>query len=114
MPPTEIAEFEKIAASLAPQAVAIAGGDRPCDLGLYRQLRGKPYVRQCILVGNLDDMRAAAEQLGVELAEEDVVATDSQEETATQILDGGFIGSHLVEALLARGDPTRDLGSSVR
>lgn len=87
MPPTEIAEFENIAASLAPQAVAIAGGDRQCDLGLYQQLREKPYVRQCILVGDRADMRAAAERLGIDLAEDDVVATNSQEETAARILE---------------------------
>lgn len=87
MPPTEIAEFEKIAASLTPQAVAIAGGDREADLVLYQQLREKPYVKQCFLVGDEADMHREAEKLGFSVSPEDIVGTTSQEETAACILE---------------------------
>jgi len=87
MPATEIAEFERIAGALTPQTVGIAGGDRSCDLLLYRQLREKPYVRQCILVGDEAAIRREAEALGLVLPASDVAATNSQEETAARVLE---------------------------
>ncbi len=87
MPPTEIAQFEEIAASLTSQVVAVAGGDREGDLLLYRQLREKAYVKQCILVGDEADMHREAERLGFSVSSEDIVATTSQEETAERILE---------------------------
>lgn len=89
MAAAEIAEFESIAASLSPQTIAIAGGDRKGDLLLYRKLRDKDYVRQCILVGDEEEMRKAAELLELDIPAADIIGTDSQEETAEAILDLG-------------------------
>ncbi len=87
MAATEIAEFERIAASLSPRTIAIAGGDREADLLVYKYLREQTYVRQCLLVGEESEMRSAAERIGMELAAEDLIGTDSQEETAETILE---------------------------
>jgi len=84
---TQILEFEGIAASLLPQTIAIAGGDREGDIELYRNLRDKPYVEQCILVGEEREMHNAAEGLGLDINPADIIATDSQEETAARIHD---------------------------
>ena len=92
MAAVNIADFETIAASLAPQVIAIAGGDRHCDLTLYHELREKPYVRQCVLIGDAAEMRRGAEHLGFAIASEDVVGTASQEETAAAILELGRSG----------------------
>ena len=85
MATTEIAEFESMAASLSPQTIAVAGGDREGDLLLYRSLRDKPYVKQCILVGNEEEMLEAASRLELEIPVADIVGTDSQEQTAETI-----------------------------
>jgi len=87
MAATEIAQFESIAESLTPQTIAIAGGDREGDLLLYRNVRDKPYVKQCVLVGNEKDMLAAASRLELEIPTADIVGTDSQEQTAETILE---------------------------
>ena len=87
MAATEIAEFEKIAASLSPRTITIAGGDREADLRVYQYLREQAYVRQCLLVGDEAAMRSAAERIGLELTDEDLIGTASQEETAETILD---------------------------
>jgi len=87
MAATEIAEFESIAASLSPRTITIAGGDREGDLLVYKYLREQAYVRQCILVGDETEMRKAAERLGMEIPAEDIIGTDSQEETAATIFE---------------------------
>ena len=87
MAATEIAEFERIAASLSARTIAIAGGDRKADLLVYKYLREQAYVRQCLLVGDEGEMRSAAERLGMDLAAEDLMGTESQEETAEIILE---------------------------
>ena len=60
-------------------------GDRKGDLLLYQKLRDKEYVKQCILVGDEKQMREAAELLDLDIPSEDVIGTDSQEETAANI-----------------------------
>jgi len=84
--PTPIAAFEQIASSLTPQTVAIAGGDRSCDLKLYAQLRQTPYVGQCMLVGDASAIRREAERLEFEVPADDISGTHSQDETAETIL----------------------------
>lgn len=87
METTKIEDFERIAASLSPRTITIAGGDREGDLLVYKELREKAYVRQCILVGDESEMRKAAENLGMEIAAEDIMGTASQEETAETIFE---------------------------
>lgn len=87
MATAEIAEFESIAASLSPRTIVIAGGDREGDLHLYRKMRDKQYVRQCLLVGDETTMRKAAESLDLDIPAEDIIGTSSQEETAANIYE---------------------------
>jgi len=83
----QIADFEEIATTQPPQTIAIAGGDRECDLALYGELRDKPYVRQCILVGSAGDIRQASQRTGVDVPESDMIATETEEATAEVILE---------------------------
>ncbi len=87
MPPTKIAEFENIAASLSPRITAIAGGDRECDVALYGQLRQKPYIKQCIIVGNDEAMRETSARLGFDIPDEDIIDAKSQEAVAETIFE---------------------------
>jgi len=82
-----IAEFQNIAATLAPRRLVIAGGDREDDLALYQMLRAKAFVSQCILVGSETTMQATAARLGLTLDPADIVATQSQEETALKVME---------------------------
>ena len=83
----QISEFQNIAAALPPQRVYIAGGDREEDISLYACLRRKPFVSQCLLVGDANGMQEAAGRLGVALDPADTVGTGSQEETAATIME---------------------------
>lgn len=87
MPIIPISEFQNIASTLPPQRVYIAGGDRGEDISLYACLRQKPFVRQCVLVGNESEMKQAAGKLGISIDPADIVGTFSQEETATKIME---------------------------
>ncbi|MDD4870928.1 MAG: butyrate kinase [Kiritimatiellae bacterium] len=80
-----ISEFQNIAASLPPRRVFIAGGDREEDISLYTCLREKPFVKQCVLVGDEKKMKRAAEKADVQIAASDIISTSSQEETAARI-----------------------------
>lgn len=80
-----IAEFQNIAASQSPRIVVIAGGDREEDIALYKILQGKKFVRQCLLAGNENSVKQAAEKLRVTVSQKDIIATQSQEETAATI-----------------------------
>ena len=82
-----IADFQEIASSLPGRRVFIAGGDREEDILLYSCLTKKTFVKQCILVGNEATMKQAAEKLNVSVQKSDIIATQSQEETAARIKD---------------------------
>jgi len=80
-----IADFQNIAASQSPRVVVIAGGDREEDVALYLILKEKQFVRQCLLAGSEKSMRHAAEKLGITIPQKDIIATQSQEETAATV-----------------------------
>lgn len=82
-----IADFQKIASALPGRRVFIAGGDREEDISLYTVLKKKTFVKQCVLVGNETTMKQAAEKLNTSIAASDIIATQSQEETAAKIKD---------------------------
>ncbi len=82
-----IADFQSIASSLPPRRVVIAGGDREEDLSLYALLHDTPYVGQCVLVGSEGGMKESAAELGIALDPADIVATQSQEETALAVAE---------------------------
>ena len=79
-----VSDLAAIAGALPARTVVIPGGDRPDDLRLVESARDHGIVERCLLVGDPASIRAAAEEVGVPLADEDIVATGSQEETARQ------------------------------
>lgn len=88
-----VSDLVLIAGHLRPKTVIIAGGDRADDLRLVESARDHAVVERCILVGDEAAIRRAASEVGIPIAEEDILATSSQEETAARtverVLQGG-------------------------
>ena len=86
-PPVPVDRLQAVASTLPPKTVVLVGGDRKEDLRVAKSLRGLPFVRRCVLVGDGAAIRDAARLVGLAVAEEDIIATESQEETARRTVD---------------------------
>jgi len=88
-----VSDLVLIAGHLRPKTVIVAGGDREDDLRLAESARDHAIVERCLLVGDEASIRRAAERVNVPIADDDIIATASQEETATRtverVLQGG-------------------------
>lgn len=82
-----VSRLQEVASGLPPKTVVIVGGDRKEDLHVAKSLGGLPFVRRCVLVGDGAAIRDAARLVGLAVAEEDIIATASQEETARCTVD---------------------------
>jgi butyrate kinase len=87
MPIQRVSDLALIAGHLRPKTVIIPGGDREDDIRLAESARDHGIVDRCILVGGAPAIRAAAERVGIALAPEDVLDTQSQEETAARTVE---------------------------
>jgi phosphate butyryltransferase len=82
-----VSDLVLIAGQLAPKTVIIPGGDREDDLRLVESARDHGIVERCILVGNEAAIRRAAAAVRIPVADEDIVGTASQEETAAKTIE---------------------------
>jgi phosphotransacetylase len=82
-----VSDLVLIAGRLRPRTVIIPGGDREADLRLVESARDHGIVNRCLLVGDESSIRRAAAAVGVALADEDVLAASSQEETAARTIE---------------------------
>jgi phosphate butyryltransferase len=82
-----VSDLVLIAGALPPRTVIIPGGDREDDLRLVESARDHGIVERCILVGDGADVRRAAADVGIALADEDIVATAGPEETAARTIE---------------------------
>ena len=82
-----VSDLALIAGHLRPKTVIIPGGDRADDLRLVESARDHGIVARCILVGDETAVRRAAGEIGIQVADEDIVATASQEETAARTVE---------------------------
>lgn len=93
VPLAAVSDLLLIAGGLPARTVIIPGGDRPDDLRLVESARDHGIVERCILVGDPVAVRAAAEQVGVAVPEEDILAAQTAEEmarlTTEQVRSGG-------------------------
>ncbi|MFP4057305.1 MAG: butyrate kinase [Candidatus Brocadiia bacterium] len=91
VPPLEpihaVSDLVVLAGHLRPKTVVIAGGDREDDIRLVESARDHGIVQRCILVGDEAAIRRTAHRVGVPLADEDIVATESQEQTAARTVE---------------------------
>jgi len=79
-----VSDLAFIAGHLRPKTVIIPGGDREEDIRLVESARDHGIVARCILVGDEAGIRRACQHVGVDVADEDIVGTASQEETAAE------------------------------
>ncbi len=88
-----VSDLVLLAGHLRRKTVIVAGGDREDDLRLVESARDHAIVERCILVGDGESIRRAASQVGIPVAEEDIIATASADETAARtverVLQGG-------------------------
>jgi len=88
LPPIEaVSDLVTIAGLLRPKTVIVPGGDREDDLRLVESARDHGIVERVILIGNEDAIRRAAEAVGIALADDDIIGTASQEETAERTIE---------------------------
>jgi len=88
-----VSDLVLIAGHFRPKTVIIPGGDREDDLRLVESARDHGIVERCILVGDGRAIREAADRVGIEVPDSDIIPTASQEETAAAtvetVLGGG-------------------------
>lgn len=82
-----VSDLVLIAGHIRPKTILIAGGDREDDLRLVESARDHAIVERCILVGDETAIRRAAHAIGVAVADDDILATTSPEETAARTVD---------------------------
>ena len=88
LPPIEaVSDLVLIAGGLRPRTVIIPGGDRVDDLRLVESARDHGIVARCILVGDEPAIRRAADEVGITVADRDILATAGQEETAQRTVE---------------------------
>ncbi|MBU1693734.1 MAG: hypothetical protein KKC51_07190, partial [Verrucomicrobia bacterium] len=86
-PGMSVSRLQEVASALPPKTVVIVGGDRKEDLLVAKSLQGRRFVKRCLLVGNGESIRNAARRLGISVAESDIIATQSQKETARRTVE---------------------------
>jgi phosphate butyryltransferase len=82
-----VSDLVLIAGGLRPKTIIIPGGDREDDLKLVESARDHGIVSRCIVVGDEKAIRGAAAAVGITVADEDVIATAGQEETAARTIE---------------------------
>ena len=97
-PGTEEARIEQVsdlvllAGRLRPKTVIVPGGEREDDLRLVESARDHGIVERILLVGDGDRIRRAADTVGIDVPEADIVGTADQAETAqrtVEMVEGG-------------------------
>ncbi|MBI5832424.1 MAG: hypothetical protein HZB16_08975 [Armatimonadetes bacterium] len=82
-----VSDLVLLAGALPPRTVVIPGGDREDDLRLVESARDHGIVERCLLVGDGDSIRRAANAVGIKVAAEDIIATASAEEAAARTIE---------------------------
>lgn len=94
-PLESVADVVEIAGRLKAATVVVAGGDRVEDLRLVESARDHGIIDRIILAGDAGRIGRAIEEVGIEVHCQDIVATDSDEQTATatvELVSGGEVG----------------------
>ncbi len=77
-----VADLVEIAGNMAASTVIVAGGDRVEDLRLVESARDHGIIDRIILVGKKDRITQAVDDVGIEIASDDIVHAEKDEETA--------------------------------
>ncbi len=82
-----VSDLVLVAGRLRPKTVIVAGGDREDDLRLVESARDHGIVERIILAGDEQAVRRAADRVGIDLADEDIIPTAGEEETAARTVE---------------------------
>ena len=77
-----VADLIEIAGHLEPSTAVVPGGHRVEDLRLVESARDHGIVDRIILVGRRDRIAAAVSEVGIEIAADDIVAADDDQQIA--------------------------------
>jgi butyrate kinase len=103
-PIIRVSDLVTLAGHLGPRSVIIPGGEREDDLRLAESARDHGLVDRCILVGNEQTIREAAEKVGISVPKEDIIATKGDEEAAARTVEAVRAGG--VDVILKGGIST--------
>jgi phosphotransacetylase len=84
---TRVADLLEIAGRLSPSTAILPGGHRVEDLRLVESARDHGCVDRIILVGHKDRMAAAVKEAGIDVAADDMVAADGDEQIAAATIE---------------------------
>jgi phosphotransacetylase len=82
-----VTDLLAVAGQLRAKSVVIPGGDRDDDLRLVESARDHGIVERCVLIGDGQEIRAAASRVGIDISEADIIAADGPEETARRTVE---------------------------
>ena len=82
-----VSDLVLVAGRLRPKTVIVAGGDREDDLRLVESARDHGIVERIILAGDEQAVRRAADRVGIDLADADIIPTAGEEETAARTVE---------------------------
>jgi butyrate kinase len=86
-PVARVSDLVEVAGSMRPKTVIIPGGHREDDLLLVESARDHGIVANCLLVGDAERIRCSTERLGIGVADEHIIATQSPKETAARTVE---------------------------
>lgn len=86
-PLARVTDLLAIAGQLSPSTAILAGGHRAEDLRLVELARDHGFVDRVILVGHQDRMAAAVKESGIEVAEDDLIAAEGDEQIAAATIE---------------------------
>ncbi|MEI8373863.1 MAG: phosphate acyltransferase [Planctomycetota bacterium] len=79
---TRVTDLLEIAGRLSPSTAVLPGGHRVEDLRLVESARDHGFVDRIILVGQKDRMADAVKEAGIDVAADDMIAADGEEQIA--------------------------------
>jgi len=82
-----VTDLLEIAGRLSPSTAVLPGGHRVEDLRLVESARDHGFVDRIILVGPKDRMAAAVKETGIDVASDDMVAADGDEQIARATIE---------------------------
>ncbi len=98
LPLTTVANLVDIAGGLPASTVVVVGGERVDDLQLVESARDHGIVERILLIGDADRIARAVETVGIEVAAEDILAVDGEQDAAETAVR--LITSHSVDIVL--------------
>jgi phosphotransacetylase len=84
---TRVTDLFEIAGRLSPSTAVLPGGHRVEDLRLVESARDHGFVDRIILVGQKDRMAAAVKEAGVDVASDDMIVADGDEQIAAATIE---------------------------